>query len=216
VTVTTGAASPNSGATDIRRDLESFDRTFGLPAARIEVVTTLAGSATPWQATDEEVQDAEHVHTVAPAATIRVVLLPPNLIQSATKAAADFLAGLRLIVSHTDVASISWSMGEHYWTKPELAELHYILLGAAADHVTVIASTGNSGWYSYPYWGHRQVKEPSLPASDPLVLGVGGTTLTANPKTGAYIRASAWPDSGGGFSHLYARPAYQNGVPRFP
>jgi subtilase family serine protease len=43
--------------------------------------------------------------------------------------------------------------------------------------------------------------------------GVGGTILTANPTTGAYISETAWPDSGGGFSHLYARPAYQNGLP---
>ena len=36
------------------------------------------------------------------------------------------------------------------------------------------------------------VKEVSLPASDPLVLGVGGTSLTANPVTGAYISETAW------------------------
>ena len=53
----------------------------------------------------------------------------------------------------------------------------------------------------------------SLPASDPLVLGVGGTTLSANPKTGAYIGETAWTDGGGGFSHLYAQPVYQDGVP---
>ena len=61
-------------------------------------------------------------------------------------------------------------------------------------------------------WG-GQVKEVSLPASDPLVLAAGGTQLSANPKTGAYIGETAWPNSGGGFSHLYARPAYQDGVP---
>jgi subtilase family serine protease len=212
VTVVTGAASPNCGATDIRRDLEGFDRMFGLPAARIEVVTSLAGSASPWQAAEEEVNDTEIVHAVAPAATLRVVLLPRNLIQSAAKAAADFLAGLRLVVSHTDVASISWSMGEHFWTKAEVAELHSILLGAQAHHVTVIASSGNGGWLSDPHFGMPQVKEVSLPASDPLVLGVGGTTLSANPKTGAYVGEVALAASGGGFSHLYARPAYQDGV----
>ena len=52
---------------------------FRLPAARIEVVTSLAGSASPWQATDEEVGDAEFVHAVAPAATLRVVLFPSVL-----------------------------------------------------------------------------------------------------------------------------------------
>jgi subtilase family serine protease len=54
------------------------------------------------------------------------------------------------------------------------------------------------------------------------VLAAGGTILTANPVTGAYISETAWNTpgqppqpgaSGGGFSHVFARPAYQDGVP---
>ena len=213
VTVVAPVPPPNAGPTDIRRDLESFDRTFRLPAARIEVVTSLGGSASPWQATGEEVGDLEHVHTVAPGATLRVVLIPSSVLQSAANGTADMLAALRLAVSETDVASISWSLGEHYFTKTEVAEMHSILLGAEAHHVTVIGSSGDDGWFPTPRGWGGQVKEVSLPASDPLVLGVGGTILTANPKTGAYISETAWPDSGGGFSHLYVRPAYQDGLP---
>jgi hypothetical protein len=40
------------------------------------------------------------------------------------------LAALQLAVSETDVASISWSLGEHYFTKAQVAEMHSILLGA--------------------------------------------------------------------------------------
>ena len=185
---------------------------FGLPAARVEVVTSLAGSASPWQATGEEVSDTEIVHAVAPAATLRVVLFPSSWSQSAANATADMLAGLRLAVSHTDVASVSWSLGEHYFTKAQVVEMHSILLGAEAHHVTVIASSGDSGWSRDDRFG-LPVKEVSLPASDPLVLGVGGTILTANPKTGAYIGETAWSDSGGGFSDLYTRPTYQDGIP---
>jgi subtilase family serine protease len=66
------------------------------------------------------------------------------------------------------------------------------------------------------------VKEVGLPASDPLVLAAGGTTLDANRATGAYIGETVWhtppgieipQTSGGGFSHLFSRPAYQDGVP---
>jgi len=75
------AAAPPPGAfpasADIRQDLAAFDRMFRLPAARIQTVTTLAGAASPWQATGEEVFDLEVAHTVAPAATLRLVLLPP-------------------------------------------------------------------------------------------------------------------------------------------
>ena len=215
-------ASPPPGsnqppaATDIRQDLAAFDSMFRLPAARIQVVTTLAGAAAPWAASGEEVGDFEKLHTVAPAATLRVVLMPSNVLDSAANATADMLAGLRLAVSGTDVASISWSLGEHYFTKAQVAEMHSILLGAAAHHVTVTASSGDNGALSDDDFG-KPVKEVSLPASDPLVLAVGGTTLTANPSTGTYIGETAWNQgseaSGGGFSHLYARPAYQDGVP---
>jgi subtilase family serine protease len=209
-------SSPPPAATDIRQDLAAFDSMFRLPAARIQVVTTLAGAAAPWAASGEEVGDFEKLHTVAPAATLRVVLMPSNVLDSTANATADMLAGLRLAVSGTDVASISWSLGEHYFTKAQVAEMHSILLGATAHHVTVIASSGDNGALSDDDFG-KPVKEVSLPASDPLVLAVGGTTLTANPSTGTYISETAWNQgseaSGGGFSHLYARPAYQDGVP---
>ena len=54
------------------------------------------------------------------------------------------------------------------------------------------------------------------------MLAVGGTTLTANPITGAYTSEVAWNEpaegnpplaSGGGFSRVFARPSYQDGVP---
>ena len=62
--------------TDIRQDLALFDAVFGLPAARLQVDTSMAGSASPWLASGEEVEDAEIVHAVAPDAAIRVVLIP--------------------------------------------------------------------------------------------------------------------------------------------
>ena len=94
----------------------------------------------------------------------------------------------------------------------------------------MVASSGDTGPFSdmqafasTPTAPGTPVKEVSLPASDPFVLAVGGTTLTANPATGAYISETAWNTSapsfsqarasGGGFSHMYARPAYQDGVP---
>ena len=213
VTVVVNVPLASQDPTDVRQDLASFDSTFRLPPVRIEVATSLGGAASPWQATGEEVGDIEHVHAVAPAATLRVVLFPSSWSQSPANATGDMLAALRLAVSHTDVVSVSWSLGEHYFTKAQAAEMHSILEGAAAHHVTVIASSGDNGPFSDQWFGRTPVQEVSLPASDPFVLSVGGTTLTLNPKTGAYVGETAWPNSGGGVSHLYARPAYQDGVP---
>jgi subtilase family serine protease len=150
-----------------------------------------------------------------------VVLMPANVMESAATATADMIAALRLAVSSTDVTSISWIAGEQFFTKAQVAEMHSVLLGAAARHVTVDASSGDAGASIAPLWDSSPVKEVGFPASDPLVLAVGGTTLTARPVTGAYVGETAWGGtsspsglaSGGGFSHLYARPAYQDGVP---
>jgi len=221
VTAPPGQGLPAS--TDIRQDLKAFDSMFRLPAARIQVVTTLAGSAAPYQAAADDVGDIEVLHMIAPAATLRVVVLPNNALDSAAKATADMIAGLRLAVSDTDVASIDWSLGEHFFTKAQVTEMNSILAGAAAHHVTVVASSGDNGAFSDPWFGGTAVKEVSLPASDPLVLAVGGTTLTVDPISGAYVSETVWDGqsgfsltngvSGGGFSDRYARPSYQNGVP---
>ena len=42
-----------SAASDIRQDLAAFDGMFRLPAARIQVVTTLAGAGSSWRAAGE-------------------------------------------------------------------------------------------------------------------------------------------------------------------
>jgi hypothetical protein len=45
-------------------------------AARMRVVTTLAGARSPWLAFGEEVLDVEMVHALAPDATLVILLLP--------------------------------------------------------------------------------------------------------------------------------------------
>ena len=215
-------SGPLAATTDIRSDLTAFDAEFGLPAARIQVVTGLDGAAAGGQATGQEVQAAEIVHAVAPAAALRVVLLPADVLGSAATATAAMLAGVRRAVTGTDVAAVSFSLGEHYFSRAQVTQLHATLMGASAHHVTVVAGTGDSGAFSDDWFGGPPVKEVSLPAADPLVLAVGGTTLNADPANGAYLSETTWNGQGGvvvskgasagGFSHLYARPAYQDGV----
>lgn len=209
-------------AVDLRQQVAALDAEFALPAARIQVVTALAGAASPWKATVNEVTDVEIVHEFAPAAAIRVVLASPSALDSPAAAAAGLLAGLRLAVAGTDVALIDPSLGEHFFTKAQAARLNSILLGAEGRHVTVVAGSGDNGGFSETQFGGTAVKEVSLPAADPLVLAVGGTELTADPA-GGYVSETVWNGqngfsenmgaSGGGFSRLYARPSYQDGVP---
>jgi subtilase family serine protease len=93
--------------------------------------------------------------------------------------------------------------------------------------VTVVVSSGDWGAATDPCPGAgtaaAPVKGVNLPASDPLALAVGGTSLQVSQRTGAYRGETAWniasvggssPEaSGGGFSRLFRRPAYQDGIP---
>jgi len=222
---------------NIRDDLAVFDGLFGLPAARLQVITRFAGASTPYLTGAEEAMDAEMVHAVAPAATIRIILLPRgtgNLSTNGTR----FIDALQLAPSLGDIVSITAGVSEHCASSSGVATLTSALRYDADRHVTVVASSGDNGAAGGPCSGAQPVpvRAVNLPASDPLVLAAGGTTLEANHATGAYLGETAWNQpaprlpagaptppasvqaealptaSNGGFSSLFPRPAYQNGV----
>ncbi|MEN3359839.1 MAG: hypothetical protein V7637_3821 [Mycobacteriales bacterium] len=201
--------------TDIRQDLAAFNGRFGLPPANLRVVNTIAGSPTPYLASDEEVEDAEMVHAIAPGATLEVVLVPSH----ATTSTADFAAAITEVIKtgvalHVAVISISASVGEHVLTPAAVAQMHAALRQAREQHVTIVASSGDTGAIS----DDGPPRQVSLPASDPLVLAAGGTILDAASPAGTYLGEMAWNGgtdaSGGGYSSLFPRPAYQDGVTR--
>jgi subtilase family serine protease len=211
--------APPTAVTDIRQDLALFDRLFGLPAAQLQVVSSLAGSNRPYRAAAAEVRDAEIVHAVAPDAAIRVILAGATV--------SSQFAALQLGITQGAVLLISVSVGEHCLTGPEVTALNSTLQAAQNRHVTVVNSTGEFGASAMPCPGATAitpVKGVDLPAADPLVLAVGGTSLIANRTTGARVSETAWnapPDSlgapeslasGGGFSQQFARPSYQDGI----
>jgi subtilase family serine protease len=122
-----------------------------------------------------------------------------------------------------------------------LQNLRYAFQHAAANGVTVLGSSGDggtaNGMKSPVATGGNLIPFPTVvwPASDPLVTGVGGTYLCTDPTANGtfsrtpYIKPGigakcgnafnakgaaevAWTFSGGGFSHVFARPDYQSGT----
>jgi subtilase family serine protease len=98
---------------------------------------------------------------------------------------------------------------------PKLQQTEHSLFDAAnARVVSLFAAAGESGAAQLTCDGSAYIKAASIPASDPDVTGVGGTQLKAD----AYHNESVWNDpansgvGGGGFSTIYARPSFQNGV----
>ncbi|HUN31425.1 MAG TPA: S53 family peptidase [Trebonia sp.] len=224
------AGSPGAGgddqvpaSSDIRQDLARFDGMFGLPTARLQVVNSLEPAVSPWQAAPEEVADTEVVHALAPDAAIRVVLIPSSYTASTATVSAAVIAAVQRGLTQGGVISLSAGAGEQCFTPAELAKWNQVLQAAQRDQVTVVASMGDSGAAASacpPETGSAAVKGVDLPASDPLTLAVGGTRLLASQATGAYISETVWNTSspagpaagGGGFSALFSRPAYQDGI----
>ena len=116
------SSSSSPVGTDIRQDLVQFDRLFGLPAAQLQVVSSLAGSNAPYQAAGAEVRDAEIVHAVAPGAAIRVVLAGATV--------SSQFAALRLGITQGAVLLISVSVGQQCLTSPEVTALNSTLQAA--------------------------------------------------------------------------------------
>jgi subtilase family serine protease len=215
--------------TDIHQDLARFDGLFGLPAARLQVVNSLARSPSPWLADVEEVEDTEIVHAVAPDADIEEILVSDLDVETTAATVKYGLAALRLGVTEGAVISVSSAKGESCFTPAEVAEQNATLQTARDRHVTVVVGSGDFGVVSQPCPGTAVDSDPvvgvSLLASDPLALAAGGTSLQASHTTGAYLGETAWnspPDpparptsqaSGGGFSKLFRRPTYQDSVP---
>ena len=226
------AALSPPAVSDLRQDMADFDRLFHLPAARLRVVTALGGNSSPWAAYGEEVLDAEMVHAIAPRAAIVIVLLPPTALYSTANAVASATASLLLgsrlggVISASEGGQVG---GERCVTRAQASQVAAVLRTVASRHVTVVAASGDTGAATEfcslaPGATYTPAKGVTLISSDPYVLAAGGSTLIASRATGAWERETAWglpygdpgsefQASSGGFSSLFARPAYQDGVP---
>src|SRR5262249_7112945 len=139
--------------TDLRRDMAAFDSMFHLPSARMGVVTTLAGSGSPWLAFGEEVLDVEMVHALAPDATLVILLVPSTSLGNTKSAVAAAVASLRLGSSLGGVMSISAAGqigGEYCVSRAQAAGVNTALQEAVDRRVTVVAASGDIGAVSEP------------------------------------------------------------------
>jgi subtilase family serine protease len=113
---------------------------------------------------------------------------------------------------------------ENCLTSAQVTTIHSALEFDRERHVTVAVASGDFGAEGQPCTATpTPARAVVFPASDPLALAVGGTSLSASHTTGTYIGETVWNRpgsgtpgvvaSGGGFSRDFARPAYQADVP---
>ena len=200
-----------------RQELHDFDAAFGLPdPPRFDIIAPQG--LTPWDPNDFDMVgwsgeislDVQWAHSIAPGANIVLAL-------SRSDEDPDITRTLDYVVSHNvgDVISMSFGEGQTCLDPRIEAKWHSIFREATAKRITLVSSSGDSGVAQFSCDGSdAQIFDVSTPAADPLVLGVGGTNLSADFVTGQYGSEVGWAGSGGGFSTLYPRPDYQLGAVR--
>jgi subtilase family serine protease len=182
--------------------------------------------------------DVEWAHSIAPRANILLMTTNP----AETLGVQGFPAMMnaeQFIVDNHEASVISQSFGaaeETFSSTQSLLNLRHAFISAAANGVTVLASSGDGGTANPDF---QPIKNPRIfpfptvgwPASDPLVTSVGGTNLCTDANTGLTVdttsppvacqlpanptsaRETAWVGSGGGFSHVFSKPSYQDTLP---
>jgi subtilase family serine protease len=183
--------------------------------------------------------DVETAHAIAPKANILLVATN-NAETLGVQGFPNMMKAEKYVVDNhmADVISQSFASAEDaFGSTASLLNLRDAFVAAAQNGVTVFGSSGDGGTAnsgkSPVGKGGSTIPYPTVewPASDPLVTGVGGTYLCTNPTAstndprtlagGPPSRCLAnptqtevgWTFSGGGFSHVFSRPAYQNTLP---
>ena len=148
----------------------------------------------------EVVLDIDVAGSVAPGAKI-VVYFAPNTLQGWIDA---ITTAIHDTVNRPSVLSISWGGAESGWGSA-INDVSNALQEAAAVGVTIFVSSGDSG--------SLNPAQVMYPASDPWVVGCGGTTI--QNVSGASFTETVWGGSGGGVSNVFPRPYWQTwaGIP---
>ncbi len=213
------------GSPTLQKDMDVYDKQFGLPAVDLQVIAPLTkvktydpnGDRGGWAG--ETTLDVEVIHAIAPDAKI-VVLVSPVAETEGTVGLPEFRQLEEYAVDHKlgNIVSQSWAaseltledtMGQQEMQKWET----FYQKATTQEGMTYLSSSGDNGATDYQDMNARQIASvptTGFPTDSPWVTSVGGTTLTRN---GTSFSEEAWSGSGGGFSRFYKTPDYQQGLP---
>jgi len=187
----------------------------------ITKIQVISGSLSGIDASEATI-DAELTSSIAPGAKVRIYAttdLRSSYLSQAYREVYDDTStnpGLHQL-------DLSFGINENQTTTSELQSDQQIFASLAARGVTIFASSGDGGSNPNPSTGGYSASSPanpSHPASDPSVTGVGGTSLTLDPGTGNEATETGWSisqvssgfaASGGGVSQVFPRPSWQTG-----
>jgi subtilase family serine protease len=218
------------GSPTIQHDLDVYSRQFGLPSTEVQVVKW--GHVPPFDPADadqsgwagETTLDVEMAHAVAPGA--HLVLVETGVAETeGVTGLPEMMDAEKSLIDRGVGDVITQSFGATENTFPGFAKgdfssienLRYAFRAARARGVTVLASSGDAGPTDATEDGTANYPYPvnSWPSADPLVTSIGGTQLHLDESGRRTAPDSVYNDygaGGGGQSHVFARPSYQNGV----
>jgi len=180
-------------------DVNQYYSKVGLnPAPQVDQVAFNGKApADPDSAVETEV-DAEFSGALAPGASIHVFA-------SATSDDAGELQMFTAILddNRAKVVNYSWGACESDLTSAHHADMDKVFARAVAQGVNILVASGDSG-------SSCKAGGPTMadwPAEHPDVLAIGGTSLDLTAQT---LSETAWSDSGGGISTVFALPTWQN------
>lgn len=206
-------------------DIAAYQSCYGLgsytnTATEVSNVEVDGGSGDP-NNTDgagegEAALDIEQVIGLAPAAHVLVYEGPDSSTANGGSGPYDVMATI-MSQDRAQVVSTSWGNCEADIDASDLLAEYYLFEEATVQGQTIIAASGDSGSEDCYVAGAGGDSDANLavddPASQPLVTGVGGTSLTS---VGPPPAESAWNDGvsqgagGGGVSNVWKMPTLQS------
>lgn len=205
------------GYPTLSADLAWEDKEFGLPSPDLHVAYPEGQPTSPFDPNNpvdvgwsgEIALDVESAHALAPGAKIYLILAKSD-------SDTDMENAVHYAVTqHLGSAmSLSWGEAESCESLQVASNENLYFREAEANGTSVFAAAGDLGAAMPTCAGTSDFKSVGLPASDPLVTGVGGTSLNATQPTGAYHSEKTWNNSsgasGGGYSTLFTRQSFQD------
>jgi subtilase family serine protease len=191
------------GDPSMSKDLSSFDSQTGLPAPTMNTYYPDGAPTTRdsgWAV--ETALDVEWAHAIAPSATIDLVVA----FDSGLGHVYDAMSLVANTLTNETVLSMSFGLSENQYPTTgslTIAATHQLFVTMTSHGTTPFASSGDNG--------ATTCCNVSYPASDPLVVAVGGTTLNLDTSA-KYVSETTWSGSGAGSSIVFAKPSWQQGL----
>ncbi len=207
----------------LQTDLHLYDQLFGLNDPELNIFTPFGTPPDGFLQRNELEIGVEMAHSMAPDATINVVLPRDTTQHSGEAFYYDLLDAVKYAIDQNlgDAIAISFtgSTGESCFDSAYYQYQHELLQEARDKHISVFAGTGDTGAavIACPVNVRDFWSKGTSGLDDPLMSMVGATTLQASVGQGTYQSETPWNDpdggaTGGGFSSHFPRPAYQLGV----